>query len=323
MTVMKRGARLDWRHRVAVLVGMFVFAAGCLPTANTESPPASERSAPASSSSSGGASAPPAALGASDSPIDLTTLTGRIVFDNGDDIWSVNVDGTGLTRLTDSAWREFDPALSPDGAQIAYRSEPNDDAELWLMNADGSGQRRLDRGGFPVWSDDGSQILDAYPGPPSWIRIMNADGSGQRRVPNTDGGEYPSWSPDGERIIFNENRTGSHVMHVVNVDGSGLVDLSSVGEGWQVDWSPDGMSILFASSRDQDQPGYDDIYVMRPDGSGVQRLTHIQGYTPAWSPDGQYIVFSAPGLFVMRADGSGVTPLPVSGVGETAFPDWR
>jgi Tol biopolymer transport system component len=259
---------------------------------------------------------------APESTIDLATLSGRIVFDNHDDIWSVNADGTALTQLTSSPWPEFDPAWSPDGTRIAYRSEPHDYPQLWVMNADGSGKQRLASGGFPAWSLDGSEILYAYPGPPSWISIMSADGAGRHRVANTDGGEYPSWSPDGRRIAFNSNLTGSHVMYIVDVDGSGLVDLSGVGEGWQVDWSPDGRSILFASSRDQNEPGYTDIYVMRPDGSGVTRLTHIRGYTPTWSPDGSHIAFSAPGLFVMRADGSGITSLPVDGVGETAFPDW-
>jgi Tol biopolymer transport system component len=252
----------------------------------------------------------------------VASLSGRIVFDNHDDVWSINADGTGLTRLTRSPWPEFDPMLSPDGTRIAYRSEPHDYPQLWVMNADGSGKHRLASGGFPAWSADGSKILYAYPGPPSWIGIMNADGSGRHRVPNTDGGEYPSWSPDGKRIAFNSNLTGSGVMYIIDVDGSGLVDLSGVGEGHEVDWSPDGRSILFASGRDQDEPGYTDIYVVRPDGSGVKRLTHIRGYTPAWSPDGSHIVFSAPGLFVMRADGSGITPLPVDGVGETSFPDW-
>jgi len=268
------------------------------------------------------ASASPSVSQAVQGTIDLSTLSGRIVFDNYDDVWSINADGTDLTRLTDSPWHEFDPAWSPDGTRIAYRSEPHDYPQLWIMNADGSGKHRLAAGGFPVWCRDGSQILYAYPGPPSWISIINADGSGRHRVPNTDAGEYPSWSPDGKRIAFNNNLTGSGRMYIVNVDGSGLVDLSGVGEGHEVDWSPDGRSILFASGRDQDQLGYKDIYVMRPDGSGVKRLTHTSGETPAWSPDGRYIVFSNGGLFMMRSDGSGITSVPVEGVGETAFPDW-
>jgi TolB protein len=268
-------------------------------------------------------------------PIDtrsaVTSLSGRIVFDNHDDIWSINADGTDLTRLTRSPWPEFDPTWSPDGTQIAFRSERGGDPEIWVMNADGSGRRWLTRGLSPAWSPDGSKIAYASPGdilcPPgqglrcSGLSIMNADGSRQHRVPNTDGGEYPSWSPDGERIAFNSNLSGDHAMYIVDVDGSGLVDLSSVGEGWQVDWSPDGRSILFTSHRDHPD-NYTDIYVMRPDGSGVERLTNNSAYTPAWSPDGSHIVFSAPGLFVMRADGSGITSLPAEGIGETSLPDW-
>ena len=254
-------------------------------------------------------------------------LSGRIVFDNHQDVWSINANGTDLIRLTHSPAFEFDPSWSPDGTQIAYRSDRGDESEIWVMNANGTGQRRLTAGLSPAWSPDGSSIAYSSPGhdpnpPLSGISIMNADGSGQHRVPNTDGGEYPSWSPDGKRIAFNSNLTGDHVMYIVDVDGSNLVNLSSVGEGWQVQWSPDGRSILFTSHRDHPD-NYTDVYVMRPDGSGVKRLTHTRAYTPAWSPDGSRIVFCAPGLFVMRADGTGIEKLPVDGLGETSLPDWR
>src|SRR5919198_4036930 len=133
-----------------------------------------------------------------ESPIDLTSLSGRIVFDDFQDVWSVDADGTQLRRLTRSPWPEFDPSLSPDGRFIAYRAEPNGQPQLWIMHADGSGKRRLARdGGFPTWSPDGSMIAYAPGGGPSgrsWIAIMNADGSGQRRLPRTDFGEDPSWS---------------------------------------------------------------------------------------------------------------------------------
>jgi TolB protein len=156
----------------------------------------------------------------------------------------------------------------------------------------------------------------------SWIAIMNPDGSEYRRLPHTDGGEYPSWSPDGKRIAFNSNLSGRALMSIVEVDGSRVVDLSGEGEGGQVAWSPDGRSILFASHRDHTDNGRD-IYVMRPDGTSTKRLTRANGETPAWSPDGRYIVFTAGGLFVMRANGSGVTSLPVEEAGEASFPDWR
>ena len=289
-------------------------------TAATSAPEVSPPAASAATASSAGGGS--------------VSLTGRIVFDNHDDVWTINANSTGLTQLTDSPEHDFDPSWSPDGKRIAFRSERSGDPEIWVMNADGSDQHRLGAGLSPAWSPDGSKIAYAGPGtipcppiPPdrglecSGLSIMNADGSDQHRVPNTVGGEYPTWSPDGERIAFNSNMTGDHVMYVVDPDGSNLVDLSTVDEGWQVDWSPDGSSIIFASSRDQTDPGYDDIYVMRPDGSDIRRLTNLKAYTPAWSPDGKHIVFSAPGLFVMNPDGTGVTSLPTN-VGETSLPDW-
>ena len=296
---------MDTRRTLSTAAVLLLLVA-CSDGASPDRPHPTARASPSSSIQVG-------------APLDVTSLSGRIVFDNLHDVWSINANGTGLTRLTRTPGPDFDATWSPNGARIAFRSERNGDPEIWLMNADGSGQRRLARGLSPAWSPDGSMI--AY-GNPDGLSVMNADGSGQHRVPHTAGGEYPSWSPDGRRIAFNSNLSGDHVMYIVDVDRSRVVDLSKAGEGWQVDWSPDGRSILFTSHRDNPE-NYTDIYVMRPDGSDVKRLTHARAYTPAWSPDGSHIVFSAPGLFVMRADGSGITSLPVDGVGETSLPDWR
>jgi TolB protein len=247
-----------------------------------------------------------------------SSLSGRIAFDNFDDVWTINADGTDLTRLTHSPGPDFDPSWSPDGTQIAFRSERSGESEIWVMNPDGTGQRRLADGLSPAWSPDGSLI--AFSGR-AGLSLIGSDGTGLRVLPHTGGGEYPSWSPDGLRIAFNSNLTGDHVMYIAQADGSKVVDLSRAGEGWQVDWSPDGRSILFTSHRDHPD-NYTDVYVMRPDGSALRRLTHNRAYTPSWSPDGDQIVFSAPGLFIMDPDGSHVRALPTPGVGETSLSDW-
>jgi dipeptidyl aminopeptidase/acylaminoacyl peptidase len=249
---------------------------------------------------------------------DRSSRHGRIAFDNFDDVWTIDADGTDLTRLTDSPEPDFDPSWSPDGRQIAFRSERSGEPEIWVMNADGTGQRRLAEGLSPAWSPDGSLI--AFAGR-AGLSVIRPDGTSLRVLPGTEGGEYPSWSPDGSRIAFNSNLTGDHVMYIAQADGSKVVDLSRVGEGWQVDWSPDGRSILFTSHRDHPD-NYTDVYVMRPDGSAVHRLTHNLAYTPAWSPDGDRIVVSAPDLVIMDADGSDARALHTPGVGETSLPDW-
>ena len=95
------------------------------------------------------------------------------------------------------------------------------------------------------------------------------------------------------------------------------------------DWSPDGRRILFRS------PSSDifgsDIYIVRPDGTGIRQLTRFAGnleiLSSSYSPDGRWIVFSRtgtgrlPDLFVMRSDGSGVRQLTRTARWDSA-PDW-
>jgi TolB protein len=297
---------MRWGRILATSLAVILVLGGC--SGKPERRQSPDRPAPATSSEASG----PTGRGGS------ISLSGRIAFDNFDDVWTIDADGTDLTRLTNSPEPDFDPSWSPDGTQIAFRSERSGEPEIWVMNADGTGQRRLAAGLSPAWSPDGSLI--AFAGR-AGLSVIGPEGMGLRVLPNTEGGEYPSWSPDGSRIAFNSNLTGEHVMYIAQADGSKVVDLSRVGEGWQVDWSPDGRSILFTSHRDHPD-NYTDVYVMHPDGSAVRRLTHNRAYTPAWSPDGDHIVFSAPGLFIMDPDGSEVRALHTPGVGETSLPDW-
>jgi hypothetical protein len=118
------------------------------------------------------------------------------VFDNHDDIWTTNADGKDLTQLTDSAGIDFDASWSPDGTQIAYRHDEGNESEIWVMNADGTGHRRLTAGTLAGVVAGRFEVAYTRPRdvpctPGRGIRctgisIMDSDGSGQHRVPNTD-----------------------------------------------------------------------------------------------------------------------------------------
>src|SRR5207249_7560561 len=112
-----------------------------------------------------------------------------------------------------------DPTWSPDGTRIAYRHQSGDDqtTEIFVMNADGSGQRNLTRNDVadwgPDWSPDGSSIaFNSAMGSTGWSGlfgyVMAPDGSELQRLSNHYV-EYPAWSPDGSRIAFMAQEPGA------------------------------------------------------------------------------------------------------------------
>jgi TolB protein len=266
----------------------------------------------------------------------MASPSGRIAFSAGshphEDIYVVNVDGSGLVRLTDDPGADFDPSWSPDGGWIAYRHESgggDDSAEIYVMNADGSHKRNLTRrpgqDHSPAWSPDGRRIAFASVrgGPLPSIWVMNADGSNQKRMSRRSG-EYPSWSPDGTKIAFDRNTFGptGWDIWVVNSDGSGAKPLvASRADEKGAAWSPDGKRIAFGSDRGTAR-GFDRVWVANADGSHERRLTRQFGERPAWSPDGASVVFSAGRLIIVRRDGSGATAIAVRVPGEPALADW-
>jgi TolB protein len=279
-------------------------------------------------------------------PVNVSSLTGRIVFDNNDDIYVIDANGTNLKQLTNNAGPEFDPMWSPDGKRIVYRDSRrgvNHDDEIFVMNADGSGQMNLSNSPSseewgPGWSPDGKQIAfnSTREGGRPQLFVMNSDGSGVKRLTEQEA-EYPAWSPDGNKIAFMSSLP-DYEIYSVNADGSGLTRLTNTpGEdGWPA-WSPDGKKIVFESERDDcrrsnrpdckrsgDIGPFFDLWMMNADGSEPIRLTHIFGQFSAWSPDGHHIVFNSfGGLYLMNPDGSAVRPFPIRGVGgELGFTDW-
>jgi TolB protein len=106
-------------------------------------------------------------------------------------IYSMNVDGSGLRGLTTTLLTDLDPDWSPSGAQIVFTRGVN----IWVMNADGSDQRSIGSGRHPAWSRDGRKILFVNgPDDATQIYTVNADGSSPTRISGSRGWNYnPDW----------------------------------------------------------------------------------------------------------------------------------
>src|SRR5437867_5576550 len=136
----------------------------------------------------------------------------RHALDANTELYVMNADGSNPARLTNNSAADYQPTWSPDGSRIAFVSERDGNAEIYVMNAaDGSNPVRLttDVGtpafdGDPAWSPDGSKIA-------FWSRrdgngeiyVMNPDGLNVTRLTtNAVDDLQPAWSPDGSRLVF-------------------------------------------------------------------------------------------------------------------------
>ena len=227
------------------------------------------------------------------------------------EVFTFNPNGTELeaTNLTNNPVFDGRPKWSPDGRQIVFESNrEGGTVELYLMNADGTNVRRLTFGGGSTgatWHPDGSQIAfqRVVSGFSFEIFKINVDGTGETRLTfHTAEDSLPAWSPDGTVIAFSSRRDDPAAdVHLMDPFGNVFANVTnSPGEDSWPTWSPDGTQIGF-HSRLEDAFG-EEIYRIRPDGTGRTRLTFNnvpQGNTsvfdifPAWSPDGTRIVWTS------------------------------
>jgi Tol biopolymer transport system component len=170
------------------------------------------------------------------------------------------------------------------------------EAQLYLMNPDGSDQTRISNGGYhydPAWSADGSKLAFAWAdNSNSDIWVARADYTDRRQI--TSGTPYdnsPAWSPDGRWLAFDryESAAPSETdVYVVGAAGGTPINLTEhAGRDEQPSWSSDGSRIAFKSDRSPEG-----VYIMNIDGSN-QHVVAQAGFSPDWSPNGTRIVYAA------------------------------
>ena len=201
-------------------------------------------------------------------------------------ISDMRTDGSDRRLLTSSPAFDIGPEYSPDGRKIAFTSGRS----------------------APVGSEGDPAYSETY--------VMKADGSDVRRITNNVGlrDSLPSWSPNGRSLVLGRGiPDGPEDLWIIDLTTGAERQLTASPDTDEVspDWSADGRRIVFYG--DLAEPGNYDVYSIRPDGTGLRRLTA----NPAFdgdahvSMDGEWIVFGSDRtgnaeVYVMRSDGSGV-----------------
>lgn len=212
-----------------------------------------------------------------------------------EDLYLLPASGGTLRRLTDLEATSLSGVdWSPTGTRIAFAAEIDGNADIYVLDLDEdvafpvAASPAQDRD--PAWSPNGQTLAFASDrSSPGFLEIwrVNADQTGLRQLTDNVNSSYaPDWSPDGTRLVFLSNRRVNTDMYIVSSEGgigNAILVRDVDAEERDPTWSPDGNWIAFSSNRDI---ALWTLYVIRPDGTDLQRLTADQGDTryPAWQP---------------------------------------
>jgi tricorn protease-like protein len=216
-------------------------------------------------------------------------------------------DPGSYTQLTSGdQGREWAPKWSRDGSRITYSSNQTGNWEIYVMNANGTGQLRITddpaRDEFSAWSPDGNTIAfgsdrDGHRNREAAIYLMNVDGTNVRRVTWLESQDaVPSFSPDGTKLtwvdsVCDSGGCGPSHVYIGNLDGTGVRRLTQgATNDWGPVFSPDGTRIAFTFQTYHDilHLGWDvtdDIATVNVDGTGWQNVTGpnlTSEAAPAW-----------------------------------------
>lgn len=210
-----------------------------------------------------------------------------------------------FTQLTDFGGAESQPALSPDGQNLAYvaKASPTSGNDIFLIRVGGRNPINLTKGGSPnehqpAFSPDGQSIAFRSERAGGGIYVMGATGESVRRI--ADFGFNPSWSPDGRRIVVSTEagnnpwgRATTAELWVVEVQ-TGEKKKIYDGDAVMPRWSPKGHRIAFWGLPILDA-GQRDIHTIPADGGEAVPVTSDPqlDWSPAWAPDGKFLYFAS------------------------------